>query len=425
MTVTEQRATVVTGLYSVREVDHRLSIGAAICVFVLGSLNFPLLPMIVGAISDGLALSSKQIGLIASADMFGMFLAALLALYWVRRRDWRTMALLFSTLLLVSHLVSSQLTEFWQLLPARLLAGFCGGSLMAIGSTLVGDTRQPERNVALLTAAQMATAALGFLVLPGLIDRFGTQGVFLFLVVVVAPAIAASRLLPPAGRFRPIAAQATGTPPQLSRILILVTLAATLPGFLFHLAYGASWAYIERIGITAGLARETVGQALSISFIAGVLGSLTAWKLGMRYGRVLPFALTLAAQLISLTSIAYFLNGQVVFVAALMVYAFFLNFPIPYQIGLAVSIDKTGRAAVLYLLMLKAGIAVAPFFASQLVTDGDFTGPLLIAGIFYTLCFINLCWVQLTLTDKLPDQASPEPSASSGAGKEEGTNHGT
>ena len=334
--------------------------------------------------------------MIASADMFGMFGSALCALYWIRKWQWRRAALVFSTSLIACHLLSSQVTEFWQFNIVRFLAGFCGGSMMAIGSTIIGDTRNPERNVAILTGTQMATAAGGFFVLPGIIQAHGAEGVFQFLALLVVPAVIASGLVPIAGKWR----KTTNPTPEsesrnLSYRMVVLALLVTLPGFLFHVAYGASWAFIERIGVHAGLSLDTVGQALSASFLAGVAGSAAAFGLGMRWGRTIPFTVTIAAQLATLSILAYFLEGAVVYVSALMVYAFFLNFPIPYHIGLAVSLDKTGRAAVLYLLMLKAGIAIAPFMAAQFVSGSDFTAPLLIGR--FVLCAL-LCPFDLGAT---------------------------
>ena len=362
---------------------------------VLGSMNFPLMPMIVGAMADHLPFSVQQVGVIASADMFGMFASALFALYWIRRWSWRAAALFFCVGLVACHGLSSQLTDFWQLAAARFAAGFCGGSMMAIGSTLIADTKHPERNVALLTGVQMATAAVGFLVLPAIIESRGAAGVFSFLALLVTPALLAGALIPSAGPWdlgRNVVTSAESG--HLSRSAVLVALLVTLPGFLFHLGYGASWAFIERLGVSSGLSLDTVGQALSASFLAGVAGSATAWLLGMKYGRNVPFIVTVIAQLTTLTILAFLLDGVVVFVSALMVYAFFLNFPIPYQIGLAVSLDTTGRAAVLYLLMLKAGIAIAPLLAAQFVVGDDYTFPLMLAALFYSACFAHLIWVQ-------------------------------
>ncbi len=372
-----------------RGVDHPVSIAAAICVMVLGSLNFPLMPMVVGAMTDHLAFSTREIGIVASADMFGMFLSALCALYWIRRVNFRWAAMSFCLCLVLANVVSSLLTSFSELALVRLLAGFCGGSMMAIGSTLVSDTSTPERNFALLTAAQMATAALGFLVLPGIITARGTQGVFLFLATIVTPALVASTLIPTFGAWQQSAADPSGIRSSRGKAIAIAVL-VTLPGFLFHLGYGASWTYIERLGVSSGMSPDSVGRALSASFLAGVMGSLLAWWLGLRWGRFVPFAVTISVQLVSLGVLAFVMDTVTGFVAALMAYAFFLNFPIPYQIGLAVTLDRTGRAAVLYLLMLKAGIAIAPLFASSFVTAQDYTIPLVIAAICYSACFLNL-----------------------------------
>ena len=108
------------------EVDRTVRIAAALFVFVMGSISFPLLPMVVGAVTDHLDFSVRQVGLIASADMFGMFLAAIAAIYWIRRANWRQLAIGLALCLCLCHAVSSQLQEFVPLLMIRLLAGFCG-----------------------------------------------------------------------------------------------------------------------------------------------------------------------------------------------------------------------------------------------------------------------------------------------------------
>jgi hypothetical protein len=58
-------------------------------------------------------------------------------------------------------------------------------------------------------------------------------------------------------------------------------------------------------------------------------------------------------------------------------------------VGLAVNADSTGRAAVVFLLMLKAGIAVAPYLAAAFVSGNDFHGPMILGAILYTLSFLN------------------------------------
>ena len=139
---------------------------------------------------------------------------------------------------------------------------------------------------------------------------------------------------------------------------LLVLLFATLPAFWFHVAYAASWAYIERLGVASGMSVEAVGQTLSLSFLAGIGGSVVAWLLSDRIGRLWPCVITLALQLASLGMLAFNLNSPTVYVFALMIYVFCITFPFPYLLAFAIEMDRTGRGAVLFLLMVKAGIAI-------------------------------------------------------------------
>lgn len=371
-----------------RDVDHSMSVFAGIFTFVFGSLGYPLLPMIVGALQDHLHFSIRQVGAIASGEMSGMFLSAALALFWIRKLDWRWTALGSCVALIICHILSSQASSFETLLALRFLAGLFGGTMMAIGATAVGDSSNPEANVALLNVAQTALCAFGFYVMPPLVDSYGTSGAFLFLAVYVLPALIIVMLLPATGRW-PKPAHAAQVAKPATKGAVAVLLFVSFPAFLFFAGYAASWAYIERIGVTAGLAHKDIGTALSISLIAGSAGSIAAWFLRMRVGRLIPTFVTLLCQLASLAVLLWFLQGPLFYLGALMVFVFFVNFPNSYQVGLAVHADTTGRAAVVFLLMLKAGIAVAPFLAATFVHGNDFHGPMILGAVLYTLSFLN------------------------------------
>jgi predicted MFS family arabinose efflux permease len=381
------------------EVDRTVRIVAALFVFVMGSISFPLLPMVVGAVTDHLDFSTREVGLIASADMFGMFLAAIAAIYWIRRANWRRLAIGLALCLCLCHVVSSQLQHFAPLLAVRLLAGFCGGSMMALGGTALTDGSRPERNTALFIGMQMAVASAGFLVMPRFIEGYGVAGAYGFLAALAMPALIAAFWMPSAGKWpreseEGSVAKSGLTGSALTRA-VLVVLFATLPAFWFHVAYAASWAYIERLGVASGMSVEAVGQTLSLSFLAGIGGSVVAWLLSDRIGRLWPCVITLALQLASLGVLGFYLTGPTAYVLALMVYVFCITFPFPYLLAFAIEMDRTGRAAVLFLLMVKAGIAIGPFFASNFVSKTDFTLPLLIAAIFYSVCLVNLWGVAL------------------------------
>ncbi|WP_374572002.1 MFS transporter [Phenylobacterium sp.] len=376
-------------------VDHPLAITAALLILVFGSLNYPLTPILVGVISDHLPISPAQAGLVATADMLGMFAASAAALFWVRRLNWRHTAFGMSAALVGAHVLSGFCTELAPLLAARFVAGFFAGSMMALGNTVLGDSTNPERKTAIFNIVQQGACSIAFLAIPAAVDGFGSKGAFGFLALYVLPALGLSWLLPAAGRWpRPEAAHGdTGGGAPLSGSAVGAIVAATLPVFMFFLAFGASWTYIERIGVTAGFTHADVAKGLSIATVAGMAGSTAAWALGVRFGRVLPLLATTVFQLVALGLLGFFLHGFFAYAAALAIYGFFMNFATSYQIGVALQADRTGRGAVIFLLMLKAGVVVGPLAGAALVGADGFTGPLVLAAVFFALSFLVTCVV--------------------------------
>lgn len=374
-----------------RSVDHPVSVVCAILVFTLGSLNYPMMPLIVGAISDQYGLAPDKVGLIATADTLGMFIASASALYWIRRVNWRMAAFVFGFALVITHLLSAFSTTLFTLMASRLAAGFCGGALMALGNIIVGDTLTRERNVALLSLIQMGVVGVAYLIVPPIIAQHGATGLFLFMAVFVAPVMLIGQFIPKAGVWpAPLAAlEKSGT--KVSASAIMWVIGGCLPVFLFFLAYGASWTYMERIGVAAGLSRLVVGHALSLSIWAAVIGSAVSWVYATRYGQIRPLFVTLICQLISLGMLLFFAQSSTVFAVAVSIYFLFINFAGAYQIAVALNVDRTGRGAIIFLLMLKGGVTVGPFVASLLVTRQNYTGAIVVSAVFFTLSFL-LSW---------------------------------
>jgi predicted MFS family arabinose efflux permease len=377
---------------SARAVDHPVSVVCAILVFTLGSLNYPLMPLIVGAISDQYGMAPDKVGLIATADTLGMFIASSSALYWVRRVNWRRASLFFGLLLVAAHIASAFSTTLTTLMAARLAAGFCGGALMVLGNIVVGDTQTRERNVALLSLIQMAVVGIAYFIMPPVIAAHGATGAFLCMAAFVLPAAVIGQFIPEAGVWPPPLSANQLAERKVSVSSMGWIIGGTLPVFFFFLAYGASWTYMERIGVAAGLSRLVVGHALSLSIWAAVFGSAVSWIYATRYGQIRPLLVTLVCQLISLGMLLFFAQSAGAFTVAVSIYFLFINFAGAYQIGVALNVDQTGRGAVIFLLMLKAGVTVGPFVASNFVTRQSYVGPIVISALFFTLSFL-LSWL--------------------------------
>lgn len=363
------------------DVDRPSAILAVTILGVVGSIVFLLLPLLVGAFTEALGLDARQAGYLGSADMAGMFLAAVAATLWVRRADWRLAAVLATGLLLACHLASAYLEELAPLQTVRVAAGFAGGSLMSIALTSLGDARNPDRYFALFISGQLGLGALALWRMPALIAAFGLSGIFVALALLTALAGLTIPLIPRRGRMRRIVS-GPGSP---------VGAASAVPGALalvgclaFNVGIMAVWAYMERIADAAGLDPRAIGAALGASLLAGLAGALVAAAVADRFGRVPPIVFSLALQAVAL----WLISGTptaAAFAAGVAIFSFCWNFPVAYQLAITVSVDGSGRLVVLFLSAVKLGYAIGPVIAGALIAAGGGFGPAIALG---GLCFV-------------------------------------
>ena len=77
-----------------------------------------------------------------------------------------------------------------------------------------------------------------------------------------------------------------------------------------------------------------------------------------------------------------------------MLFAFAWNFPVPFQLGITVSVDRSGRLVVLFLSAVKLGYAIAPAIAAQLLVAGGGFRPVLllsaVAAVTSAAVFLSL-----------------------------------
>jgi predicted MFS family arabinose efflux permease len=378
-----------------RDVDRPAAVFGVITIGVIGSIVFLLLPMLIGAFSEDLPLSAQQVGLLGSADMSGMFVAAVAATVWIRNSNWRTIAALACGLLVVCHVLSGFVQEFLPLFLIRAGAGFAGGSIMSIALTSLGDSRHPDRWFALFIAGQLSLGALGLWLFPGMLAQFGLRGVFIALAAVVLASALLIPFMPQRGReIQPVAASGSRGRALLPGVMAL------LACFIFNLGVMAVWAYLERMGNAAGLEASFIGSTLAISLLAALAGALLAAAMEDRFGRVLPLVITLLAQAIALWLLGGDLSGNA-FIVGVMLFSFAWNFPVAYQLAITVSVDVSGRLVVLFLAAIKLGYAVAPAIAAQLIVLGGGFAPVMVLGAA-GFAASALIFISLALMKKQP-----------------------
>lgn len=355
---------------------------AAVTIQVLVSLSFWFAPMILGALAGQLQFSPEQLGLVASADLVGMLLGALFALYWIYRVNWRLLLVVLLPLLALINLACAHSETVETLLLLRFSAGLVVGSVMSVTSTVIGAGRSPERHFALFVGVQGSVAAVGLLALPALIAAIGVSGPYYLLAVLAGLGCLFLTRLPASG-VAPRPQIPRNAVPEHGRGLSLGLVVLVLPGLLFHVGVAASWTFIERLGVAAGLQDQAIATALSASMVASILGSVFAIALGVRWGRLLPLSLAMVIQVVALYLLMFHLTTLLLFQIAVMGLAFCFNFVIGYQLGLAISMDESGRVPIAYLIMLKIGMALGPWLSVQFMSSADLRPVLYVSALFY------------------------------------------
>ena len=355
---------------------------------VFGSMVFFMVPFFVGVISDTLDLSQRQIGMLASADMAGMFLAALFAAFWIRAWSWRTVATLAMLILIVTNLLTTIVQEHFPALVAmRVLSGVGGGSLMAIGMTGLGDTDNPDRWLGVFVTSQASLAALTAWLIPRYLAAYGVDGLMYYLTVFAVVGLAFVQWLPressPVRRKR-----------EPGKVSIGLAITSIIGAFIFGVGTFTLWSYLERIGNAAGISAVAIGDSIATAFLVAIVASLAATAIAGRCARVWPITLIVGCQVV-----AFFLLRDDVqplaFLMAAMLITFFWYFSTPFQVGLTVDVDPTGRFVVLFLMSMKGSYVVGPSIVSPFISAGDYSAVIIFA--FFTALVAYLVYLSLAL----------------------------
>lgn len=305
-----------------------------------GFVGFEALPFVVGALVDGVGLDAAQAGLIGSLEIGGMAASALLLAPRVSRWSLRSLALLCSCGAATAHALSALAGDFAALAGLRLLAG-----------ALIASSVDPDRLAARVELLMGLGAAALLLALPRVVALGAQRGAFAAMALV---ALAATPLL--ARVPHAPAPAALAEPGALGSRGALSILAC---GFLLAAGEGAIWAFVERIGLHAGVAPASIGALLAASTLVGLLGAGLAVALGTRFGRRLPLLAGIATQALACWLVSHAARPGP-YIAGVLGYALSFFFVQPYLIGTAAVFDPRGRVAAAYAGAALLGAGFGP-----------------------------------------------------------------
>jgi MFS transporter, DHA1 family, inner membrane transport protein len=321
---------------------------------------------LVSGLIDGLHFTEQQAGYVASANVYGAALGALISVFFVRRIAWRPVALGLLLALITADLVSIVITTPGVLIPMRFLHGTIGGMLVGTGFSVIARTKVPDRTFGMLLVVQFSLGGLGVMILPRIVPLFGTAALFGALILF---SVATLAMLPFLAEYPAKSPDAANIPKASIKWAPLVLALSSV--LLFQAGNMGLAAYMIELGRAHGLQTGFISTVLGIAAWIGALGSLLVVTFGMRFGRFWPIAIGLLLTVIG-NALFHFSGNTVVYAAANVGTAITWAFVIPYLLGLCAAFDTSGQMAALSGFVSKMGLASGPLVAGFLAGHGSY-----------------------------------------------------
>lgn len=382
------------------DVNSRATRFTSYLLGVVGVEAFILQPGLVQGFVDLLGLSDRNAGFVASAEMTGVAMTAIVACVFAHRVNWHRALTAALVLALLGNIASAFTDGPWTLAAARFVTGLGHGWLISLSFGAIGLMRETDRNFALYLTWVLTYGAVGLLILPSVFDLVGLQGVFLAFSVFCGLSLLTVRFMPTlTGTQQEVHPTAIEMPASMKATALLGVLA-------YNIAQGIAWAYLFLIGTSGGLGEQPVANALFLSQIAGVIGALTAVIVADRYGRLGPLAIGILGGAASLTPLLGSF-GLATYTVSVVGFNLLWNMVLPYILAAVSSFDRRGMMTIYAIAMQMTGLGVAPAIAAFMLTEEGGYAPLIMSSIgFFLVSFALILFVTFEHRRALTGQAA-------------------
>jgi predicted MFS family arabinose efflux permease len=330
-----------------------------------------LMPILIETLKVDGGLSGKAAGLLLSMELAVSAFATLCLSAWVRNHSARHWALFGGLLTIVATALTLISPALPVLFATRLLAGIGAGVVGAEATSVLSRGVARERLIAIVTIISIVNAAFWLAVLPYIIDRFGYRGPYAGLLLICLSGTYLLMRLPSLSIRRDATRQAFHSPFAVSALLVVVAV------FLTQLGQGAFWSMEETYGRYAGFNSHVIGVLLSAVTLLLLLGAVGAAWASERFGRFTSLLILIALNTVSILLVST-MAFHWIYIAANVLQSITNLSSVIYQLGLAASLDRSGRAVAVSTGLVTLGNGLGPSLSA--VLSGAFSAPFV--GIF-------------------------------------------
>ena len=330
------------------------------------------LPAINGAWVEQLGFSEVEVNRVASADLLGLFIGAVLTSLLIRTWSRQTLTYLGIALAIAANALCTQYADYQTTLVLRLAAGLGAGLYTAVAVAGLGAHSKPREAFNWML---LAFAISQFLELQ-LIPHLSMNGVYLFFIATYVVTLPFVRLIPKTSAPAPIpeASNEKQRPPLLAWVGIGAIVIA-------YINIGAYWSNIELAAEAAGLDGDWSAQVIAWSVLLSFVGCFAAMWILKRFDHDRPLLFTFCLMVMAVGLLAVEITAAL-FVFSVAMFNFLWIFIDVYQMGGVSVADRSGSAAAFIPGAQGLGQTVGPFAASIMLELGwGFNGVFILCAI--------------------------------------------
>ena len=319
------------------------------------------LPAINSAWVDQLGFTDVQVNRVASADLLGLFIGAVLTSALIGRWSRRGLTYLGIALAIGANALCTQYVDYHTTLLLRLMAGLGAGFYTAVAVAGLGAHSKPREAFNWML---LAFAVSQFLELQ-LIPHLSMNGIYLFFIATYVVTLPFVKLIP-AADTRSRAAETVSPDTQRPTLLAWVGIGAIV---IAYINIGAYWSNIELAAEAAGLDGDWAAQVIAWCVLLSFGGCFTAMWILKKFDYDRPLLLTFFLMVLAVGLLALDFTAAL-FVFSVAMFNFLWIFIDVYQMGGVSVADRSGSAAAFIPGAQGLGQTVGPFAASIMLDLG-------------------------------------------------------
>jgi predicted MFS family arabinose efflux permease len=349
-------------------------------------------PLIVGALIDDYHFSPSQSGFVAGIEMAGIGISALIVASIGGAWNRRLVIVVGATLGVLGSVVPVLSDAYVPILLSRFMAGIGSGLIASVILAVIGTTRDPDRTFGLYYICTFAGSSL--LVPAGVwaLRHFNVAGAYVLLAMLLLVVFVTAHRIPAAlSGLRDDGGRRTL--PPFPMVAAVWSLGLSL---FFWFGLGGVWAFVERLGVQAGVDHAAIGQVLSIGPLASIAGALTASVLHTRLGRTPLLAASIVLAMVSVVMLGW-ASTVAAFTVAVLIFSFIWPLFLAYLGGAMAMLDPAGRIIAMSVTSQTIGMAAGPAFAGVIAVHFGYAAITVLGLVCFAVALALLMPLLLTM----------------------------